>query len=77
MSATVDLGARRDTLDSLYRAVRAIARFWLWIFFKSVDVRHPEQGFTSLEAYIGYYELADEAVCQWESVRRRTRQMHR
>src|SRR5881628_3814375 len=43
MSATLDLGARRDTMDSLYRAVRAVGRFWLWFFFKSVDVRHPER----------------------------------
>ena len=43
MSATLDLGARRDTMDSLYRAVRAVGRFWLWFFFRSVDVRHPER----------------------------------
>jgi 1-acyl-sn-glycerol-3-phosphate acyltransferase len=43
MSATLDLGTRRDTMDGLYRAVRAIGRFGLWFFFKSVDVRHPER----------------------------------
>src|SRR5881296_3850644 len=43
MSATLDLGARRDTMDSLYRAVRAVGRFWLWFFFRSVDIRHPER----------------------------------
>src|SRR4030095_15260380 len=43
MSATVDLGARRETMDGFYRAVRALGRFWLWFFFKSVDVRHPER----------------------------------
>jgi glycerol-3-phosphate O-acyltransferase / dihydroxyacetone phosphate acyltransferase len=43
MSATLDTGARRDTMDGFYRAVRAVGRFWLWFFFKSVDVRHPER----------------------------------
>jgi glycerol-3-phosphate O-acyltransferase / dihydroxyacetone phosphate acyltransferase len=32
-----------DRMDRFYRVVRAIARFWLWFFFKSVDVRHPER----------------------------------
>jgi 1-acyl-sn-glycerol-3-phosphate acyltransferase len=32
-----------DRMDRFYRAVRAFARFWLWFFFKSVDVRHPER----------------------------------
>jgi glycerol-3-phosphate O-acyltransferase / dihydroxyacetone phosphate acyltransferase len=32
-----------DRMDRFYRAVRAIARFWLWFLFKSVDVRHPER----------------------------------
>ncbi len=27
----------------LYSAVRLVARFWLWFFFKRVDVRHPER----------------------------------
>jgi 1-acyl-sn-glycerol-3-phosphate acyltransferase len=27
----------------LYSAVRALARFWIWFFFKAVDVRHPER----------------------------------
>ena len=43
MSATVGVGARRETMDGFYRAVRALGRFWLWFFFKSVDVRHPER----------------------------------
>src|SRR4030095_12897054 len=43
VSATVDTGARRDTMDGFYRAVRAVGRFWLWFFFRSVDVRHPER----------------------------------
>lgn len=29
--------------DRLYAAVRLVARFWLWFFFKRVDVRHPER----------------------------------
>ncbi len=32
-----------DRLDRFYRAVRGVARFWLWFLFKSVDVRHPER----------------------------------
>ena len=43
MSATVGVGARRETMDGFYRAVRALGRFWLWFFFTSVDVRHPER----------------------------------
>jgi glycerol-3-phosphate O-acyltransferase / dihydroxyacetone phosphate acyltransferase len=43
VSATVDTGARRDTMDGFYRAVRAVGRFWLWFFFRSVDVHHPER----------------------------------
>jgi 1-acyl-sn-glycerol-3-phosphate acyltransferase len=31
-----------ERLDRLYAAVRLVARFWLWFFFKSVEVRHPE-----------------------------------
>src|SRR5574342_102961 len=34
--------APRDRMDAFYRAVRLVARFWLWFFFKAVDVRHPE-----------------------------------
>ncbi|MBI1846912.1 MAG: 1-acyl-sn-glycerol-3-phosphate acyltransferase [Candidatus Rokubacteria bacterium] len=29
--------------DRFYAAVRAVGRFWLWFFFKAVDVRHPER----------------------------------
>ena len=29
--------------DTLYAAVRQVARFWLWFFLKSLDVRHPER----------------------------------
>jgi glycerol-3-phosphate O-acyltransferase / dihydroxyacetone phosphate acyltransferase len=32
-----------DRMDRFYRGVRAVARFWLWFLFKSVDVRHPER----------------------------------
>ena len=32
-----------DRMDYPYRAVRALAKFWLWFLFKSVDVRHPER----------------------------------
>ena len=30
-------------MDGFYRAVRAVASFWLWFFFKAVAVRHPER----------------------------------
>ena len=33
----------RDRMDRAYASVRAIARFWLWFFFKPVGVRHPER----------------------------------
>jgi 1-acyl-sn-glycerol-3-phosphate acyltransferase len=33
----------RERLDRFYRTVRAIARFWLWFFFKHVDVHHRER----------------------------------
>jgi 1-acyl-sn-glycerol-3-phosphate acyltransferase len=32
-----------DRVEGFYRAVRVVARFWLWFLFKSVDVRHPER----------------------------------
>ena len=32
-----------ERIDGFYRAVRAVARFWLWFFFKAVTVRHPER----------------------------------
>jgi len=43
MSIALDTTAARDRTDRLYRGVRAVARFWLWFFFKAVDVRHPER----------------------------------
>src|SRR5437762_12351707 len=33
----------RERVDRFYASVRAVARFWLWFFFKAVDVRHPER----------------------------------
>ena len=33
----------RAEMDRFYRAVRAVARFWVWFFFKALDVRHPER----------------------------------
>jgi len=30
-------------IDGFYRSVRAVARFWLWFFFKTVDTRHVER----------------------------------
>jgi 1-acyl-sn-glycerol-3-phosphate acyltransferase len=30
-------------IDAFYRGVRAVARFWLWFFFKAVDTRHAER----------------------------------
>jgi glycerol-3-phosphate O-acyltransferase / dihydroxyacetone phosphate acyltransferase len=30
-------------MDRFYAAVRLVVRFWLWFFFKPVDLRHPER----------------------------------
>ena len=30
-------------IDGFYRGLRAVARFWLWFFFKAVDTRHAER----------------------------------
>src|SRR4029434_5987568 len=35
--------ALADRVDRFYAAVRLIVRFWLWFFFKPVDVRHPDR----------------------------------
>src|SRR5438132_1009009 len=43
MTTALDTPAARDRRDRFYRLVRATGRFWLWFFFKSVDVRHPER----------------------------------
>ncbi|MBI3105762.1 MAG: hypothetical protein HYY95_09370, partial [Candidatus Rokubacteria bacterium] len=32
-----------DRLGALYAFVRLVGRFWIWFFFKTVDVRHPER----------------------------------
>jgi len=32
-----------DPVDRFYAVVRLIGRFWVWFFFKHVDVRRPEQ----------------------------------
>src|SRR5262245_5284033 len=32
-----------EAIDPFYRALRAIGRFWVWFFFKRVDVRHLER----------------------------------
>ena len=45
-SHTATVGAESppaETTDRFYRVVRAIGRFWLWFFFKRVDVRHLER----------------------------------
>ena len=44
-----------------HRGLGPAALTW-FTHHSEVDVRHAEQGFTSLEAYIRYYELADEAA---------------
>lgn len=33
----------REPIDRFYAGVRSVVRFWLWFFFKAVDVRHPER----------------------------------
>ncbi len=33
----------REAGGTLYRAVRAVARFWIWFFFRAIEVRHPER----------------------------------
>ena len=43
MSLALDTATAPDPTDRFYRTVRAIGRFWLWFFFRSVDVRHAER----------------------------------
>src|SRR5712664_2933282 len=43
MTIALDTAPARDHTDRFYRTVRAVARFWLWFFFKTVDVRRPER----------------------------------
>lgn len=33
----------REPTGALYAAVRAVGRFWIWFFFKAVDVRHADR----------------------------------
>ncbi|OGL00607.1 MAG: hypothetical protein A3E31_02440 [Candidatus Rokubacteria bacterium RIFCSPHIGHO2_12_FULL_73_22] len=33
----------RDAMNRFYAAVRAVGRFWIWFFFKTVDARHRER----------------------------------
>lgn len=35
--------AAREPMDRAYACVRAIARFWVWFFFKRLGVRRPER----------------------------------
>lgn len=39
----VEAPAARAPMDGFYAALRVIARFWVWFFFRRVDVRHPER----------------------------------
>jgi len=43
MTTAIDARAAQDRRDRVYRLVRAISRFWLWFFFKSVPLvsGHP------------------------------------
>ena len=35
--------AAAATSDRFYAALRRLARFWVWFFFRRVDVRHAER----------------------------------
>jgi 1-acyl-sn-glycerol-3-phosphate acyltransferase len=37
------MSPERERAGALYAAVRAMARFWIWFFFKAVDVRHADR----------------------------------
>jgi 1-acyl-sn-glycerol-3-phosphate acyltransferase len=37
------VGHPPDRMEPFYRIVRFVASFWLWFFFRAVDVRHPER----------------------------------
>src|SRR5687767_7616546 len=41
--STVATAPAPDRMDRAYAVVRALARFWLWFFFKRMGVRHPER----------------------------------
>lgn len=43
MTTALDTAPTRDRMDRFYRAVQVVGRFWLWFFFKAVDVRRPER----------------------------------
>ncbi len=36
------MSSTAEPVDRLYGVVRAIARFWLWFFWRSVEVQHPD-----------------------------------
>jgi len=40
---TVSAPAAAATSDRFYAALRRLARFWVWFFFRRVDVRHAER----------------------------------
>src|SRR4030095_1786315 len=33
----------REGIGALYATVRAVGRFWIWFFFKAVDIRHADR----------------------------------
>ena len=35
--------AAPERMDRFYAFVRALGRFWIWFFFKAVDLRHAER----------------------------------
>jgi len=37
------MSERREATGPFYASVRALARFWIWFFFKAVDVRHADR----------------------------------
>jgi 1-acyl-sn-glycerol-3-phosphate acyltransferase len=43
MTVTARPPAATSAPDRFYAAVRLLGRFWLWFFFKRLDVRHPER----------------------------------
>ncbi|HEU5189746.1 MAG TPA: lysophospholipid acyltransferase family protein [Methylomirabilota bacterium] len=38
----MDIASREET-GALYATVRAVGRFWIWFFFKAVDLRHADR----------------------------------
>src|SRR3990172_11934562 len=43
MSRVPEATPARDAMNRFYAAVRAVGRFWIWFFFKTVDARHRER----------------------------------